>query len=144
MKLLLLPPSASTTTTRLVKKLAKVVMKLKTAMLLNQTKGIIAMFFGRTQAKELCKFKKRYECKHSIATKELAVTITLLQGCFLDNIDCYNKSRCIRQREKLRKDLLFCCCEGDYCNHEFSWEPLSNDTPRLTGKQIFILKFHLY
>jgi len=54
------------------------------------------------------------------------------KGCFLDNIDCYNKSRCIRQREKLRKDLLFCCCEGDYCNHEFSWEPLSNDTPRLT------------
>nr|CAH0110600.1 unnamed protein product [Daphnia galeata] len=51
------------------------------------------------------------------------------KGCFLNNFACYNQSKCVGQKEEPRKNLLFCCCEGDYCNREFSWEPLATETP---------------
>ena len=57
------------------------------------------------------------------------------QGCFLNNIDCYNQSKCVGRREEPRKNLLFCCCEGDYCNREFSWEPTATEAPSTNGER---------
>lgn len=51
----------------------------------------------------------------------------------MNNFGCYNQSKCVGQKEEPRKNLLFCCCEGDYCNKEFSWEPLATETPPTIG-----------
>lgn len=55
-----------------------------------------------------------------------------LKGCFLDNIDCYNKHECVAGREP-QKDLLFCCCEGNMCNRNFTWEPRPALVPEQPG-----------
>lgn len=47
----------------------------------------------------------------------------LLQGCFLNNVDCFNKDECVEKSEVPKKDLMFCCCEGDMCNQNFTWDP---------------------
>lgn len=51
------------------------------------------------------------------------------QGCFLNNIDCYDQPKCIEKREEPKKALMFCCCEGDMCNRNFTWEPVSTHPP---------------
>ncbi|XP_032690994.1 activin receptor type-2A [Odontomachus brunneus] len=56
-------------------------------------------------------------------------SIIKLKGCFLDSNDCYNKPKCIENTER-RKDLFFCCCDGNMCNEDFSFEPL----PTLSSK----------
>ncbi|XP_071444797.1 activin receptor type-2A isoform X1 [Hetaerina americana] len=52
-----------------------------------------------------------------------------LKGCFLDNISCYDQQQCIEKREEPMKQLMFCCCEGDMCNSNFTWEPSPTHSP---------------
>lgn len=47
----------------------------------------------------------------------------LSQGCFLNNMECYDKPKCVEKRPESKKNLNFCCCEGDMCNKDFAWEP---------------------
>lgn len=46
-----------------------------------------------------------------------------LKGCFLNNEDCYNKTDCVDRARKPKNHYLFCCCEGNMCNQNFTWEP---------------------
>ncbi|KAB0802920.1 hypothetical protein PPYR_05106 [Photinus pyralis] len=46
-----------------------------------------------------------------------------LKGCFLNNEDCYNKTACVERAQKPKNSYLFCCCEGNMCNQNFTWEP---------------------
>ncbi|XP_066993322.1 activin receptor type-2A isoform X2 [Anabrus simplex] len=52
-----------------------------------------------------------------------------LKGCFVNNIECYDQRKCVENREP-KKELLFCCCEGDMCNQNFTWEPQPADPPK--------------
>ncbi|XP_046735488.1 activin receptor type-2A isoform X1 [Diprion similis] len=45
-----------------------------------------------------------------------------LKGCFLDNKDCYDKAQCIEKRNE-RTKLFFCCCDGNMCNQNYTWDP---------------------
>ncbi|KAK9693136.1 Activin types I and II receptor domain [Popillia japonica] len=57
-----------------------------------------------------------------------SATITM-KGCFLNNEDCYNKSECIAKSHTPNNKLLFCCCEGNMCNQNFTWEPEPTPPP---------------
>ncbi|KAJ8676304.1 hypothetical protein QAD02_012091 [Eretmocerus hayati] len=52
-----------------------------------------------------------------------------LKGCFLDNRECYDKQHCIQKGESSKKSIFFCCCEGNMCNRNFSWEPQTTKPP---------------
>lgn len=57
------------------------------------------------------------------------IVLLYSQGCFLNNIDCYDQPKCVEKREEPKKALMFCCCEGDMCNRNFTWEPVSTHSP---------------
>ncbi|KAJ9577356.1 hypothetical protein L9F63_006100, partial [Diploptera punctata] len=74
-----------------------------------------------------------------------------LKGCFLNNIDCYDQPKCVEKREEPKKSLMFCCCEGDMCNRNFTWEPVSTLSPPseavpkpVTGRNEDVLPVALY
>ncbi|CAL7934195.1 unnamed protein product [Xylocopa violacea] len=50
-------------------------------------------------------------------------SIIKLKGCFLDSNDCYDRPHCIENSAQRKKDLFFCCCDGNMCNQNFTWEP---------------------
>lgn len=54
-----------------------------------------------------------------------------LQGCFLNNIECQGQKQCKEKKEERKPNgLMFCCCEGDYCNSDILWDPIPT-TPRI-------------
>ncbi|XP_044261805.1 activin receptor type-2A isoform X2 [Tribolium madens] len=47
-----------------------------------------------------------------------------LKGCFLNSEQCYDKTECVETSPKSKKPKhMFCCCEGNMCNQNFTWEP---------------------
>lgn len=64
--------------------------------------------------------------------------IVLFQGCFLNNADCFDQQRCVEKRGELKKQLMFCCCEGDMCNRDFTWEPQPSTAPTLDSESLQI------
>nr|XP_023015865.1 activin receptor type-2A isoform X1 [Leptinotarsa decemlineata]XP_023015866.1 activin receptor type-2A isoform X1 [Leptinotarsa decemlineata] len=46
-----------------------------------------------------------------------------LKGCFLNGADCVNQKKCVERAHTPKNNLFYCCCEGDMCNSDFSWEP---------------------
>ncbi|XP_014214028.1 activin receptor type-2A [Copidosoma floridanum] len=48
---------------------------------------------------------------------------TKLKGCFLDSKECYDKQRCVEKNADRKKQHFFCCCDGNMCNRNFSWDP---------------------
>ncbi|KAL6446082.1 hypothetical protein ACFW04_001024 [Cataglyphis niger] len=63
-------------------------------------------------------------------------TVIKLKGCFLDSNDCYDKSQCIEDNPERKKDLFFCCCDGDMCNQNFSWNPHPTTSSKPTQPSI--------
>lgn len=59
-----------------------------------------------------------------------------LKGCFLNNIDCYDQPKCVEKREEPKKQLMFCCCEGNMCNRNFTWEPAPTPPPTPQPKSV--------
>ncbi|KAK6644413.1 hypothetical protein RUM43_000680 [Polyplax serrata] len=55
-----------------------------------------------------------------------------LKGCFTNNVDCYNQYECIEKKEKPPRDVMFCCCEGDMCNRNFTWQPVPSPPPNIS------------
>ncbi|XP_026823460.1 activin receptor type-2B isoform X1 [Rhopalosiphum maidis] len=54
-----------------------------------------------------------------------------LKGCFLNNVECQGQNQCKDKKEEIKPNgLMFCCCEGDYCNSEILWDPIPT-TPRI-------------
>uniref|UniRef100_A0AAY4AW94 Serine/threonine-protein kinase receptor n=1 Tax=Denticeps clupeoides TaxID=299321 RepID=A0AAY4AW94_9TELE len=43
------------------------------------------------------------------------------QGCWLDDVNCYDSAECVERREV--SDIFFCCCEGNMCNEKFFYNP---------------------
>lgn len=62
-----------------------------------------------------------------------------LQGCFLNNIDCQDKSECVGSN-KTTQNLKFCCCEGNFCNKEFSWVDIPVNTTVHGNFLLFLLQ----
>uniref|UniRef100_A0A8D9EN31 receptor protein serine/threonine kinase n=1 Tax=Cacopsylla melanoneura TaxID=428564 RepID=A0A8D9EN31_9HEMI len=68
-----------------------------------------------------------------------------MKGCFLNNMECYDKPKCVEKRPESKKNLNFCCCEGDMCNKDFAWEPvplpppMNNTTPIATDSHPVII-----
>ncbi|CAH1971214.1 unnamed protein product [Acanthoscelides obtectus] len=57
-------------------------------------------------------------------------TITVsLKGCFLNAADCVNQTKCVEKSQNPKNNLLYCCCEGNMCNTNFSWEPAPTEPP---------------
>lgn len=65
-----------------------------------------------------------------------SVNLTM-KGCFLYNEDCYSQ-KCVA-RVANNTGMMFCCCEGNYCNKEFSLEVTPTTAKPLQGKRY--LKF---
>lgn len=68
---------------------------------------------------------------HCFATwKNTSGTIEIVkQGCWLDDVNCYDSSECVEAKES--PDVFFCCCEGSMCNEKFLYSP---DTQAVQSK----------
>ncbi|XP_063974478.1 activin receptor type-2A [Diachasmimorpha longicaudata] len=52
-----------------------------------------------------------------------------LKGCFLDSQECYDKNQCVERHGDRVKKLFFCCCEGNMCNQNYTWDPQPTEPP---------------
>ncbi|XP_053900423.1 activin receptor type-2A isoform X1 [Malaclemys terrapin pileata] len=61
--------------------------------------------------------------RHCFATwKNISGSIDIVkQGCWLDDINCYDRTDCIEKKDS--PDVFFCCCEGNMCNERFFYFP---------------------
>ncbi|CAG0889733.1 unnamed protein product, partial [Darwinula stevensoni] len=68
-----------------------------------------------------------------------------MKGCWLDNDECYDRYDCQGYRIRTN-DLVFCCCEGELCNSEFSYNPDSapNEALPSKGEKPFYSNFGLH
>ncbi|XP_033610094.1 activin receptor type-2A isoform X1 [Cryptotermes secundus] len=82
-----------------------------------------------TQECEQPEPEKRNHCFVLWQNNSMGKPYIKLKGCFLNNIDCYDQPKCVEKREEPKKALMFCCCEGDMCNRNFTWEPVSTHSP---------------
>ncbi|XP_066257083.1 activin receptor type-2A [Euwallacea similis] len=46
-----------------------------------------------------------------------------LKGCLLNNEVCHDQTLCVERTHTPKNNVLFCCCEGDMCNQDFTWDP---------------------
>lgn len=61
--------------------------------------------------------------------RETKKSTAVLKGCFLDNKDCYDKPQCVEKSSDVKKKMLFCCCDGNMCNQNFTWDPQPTEPP---------------
>ncbi|XP_058804679.1 activin receptor type-2A [Phymastichus coffea] len=54
-----------------------------------------------------------------------------LKGCFLDSKECYDKQHCVEKNADRKKQHFFCCCDGNMCNKNFSWDPQPTQPPHV-------------
>lgn len=61
--------------------------------------------------------------KHCFATwKNLSGVVEVVkQGCWLDDVNCYDKNECVEKKDT--PEVFFCCCEGNLCNEKFFYSP---------------------
>ncbi|RMC18859.1 hypothetical protein DUI87_04755 [Hirundo rustica rustica] len=61
--------------------------------------------------------------RHCFATwKNISGSIEIVkQGCWLDDINCYDRNDCIEKKDS--PEVFFCCCEGNMCNERFFYFP---------------------
>ncbi|KAF3857411.1 hypothetical protein F7725_009270 [Dissostichus mawsoni] len=61
--------------------------------------------------------------RHCFATwKNVSGAVEVVkQGCWLDDVNCYDSSECLEKKES--PDVFFCCCEGNMCNEKFLYAP---------------------
>nr|CAD7395176.1 unnamed protein product [Timema poppensis] len=57
-----------------------------------------------------------------------------VQGCFLNHMACYDQPRCVEKKPEPSKSLMFCCCEGNLCNRNFTWEPAPTSPPTIDSE----------
>ncbi|XP_066600367.1 activin receptor type-2B [Prorops nasuta] len=60
---------------------------------------------------------------------ETKKSVIQLKGCFLDAAECYDQADCVERNPDTKNGLLFCCCDGDMCNQNFTWRPLPTQPP---------------
>ncbi|KAK3543951.1 hypothetical protein QTP70_031859 [Hemibagrus guttatus] len=47
--------------------------------------------------------------------------VIVKQGCWLDDVNCYDSTECVERKEG--PEVFFCCCEGNMCNEKFFYNP---------------------
>uniref|UniRef100_A0A8C9WMT7 Serine/threonine-protein kinase receptor n=1 Tax=Scleropages formosus TaxID=113540 RepID=A0A8C9WMT7_SCLFO len=69
-------------------------------------------------------FGEKDKRRHCFATwKNVSGSIEIVkQGCWLDDVNCYDSSECVERKDG-PPDVFFCCCEGNMCNEKFSYSP---------------------
>ncbi|KAG1656539.1 Activin receptor type-2B [Nymphon striatum] len=80
-----------------------VIYMLKSVNSQKQTKEHIVMCYGK-MTPQVSKFSKRARC-------------------WLNQASCYDKKQCIETRKDGKRNLLFCCCDGDMCNEAMYHNP---------------------
>ncbi|KAL8183284.1 UNVERIFIED_CONTAM: Activin receptor type-2A [Gekko kuhli] len=72
--------------------------------------------------------------RHCFATwKNISGSIEIVkQGCWLDDINCYDRTNCIEKKDS--PEVFFCCCEGNMCNERFFYFPEMEVTQLLGNK----------
>lgn len=84
--------------------------------------------------------EKRTHCfvlwHYNNATRKMTVK---MKGCFLNNVDCFDKEQCVEKSETPKKDLMFCCCEGDMCNQNFTWDPTPTQAAPVNSNQAVLV-----
>nr|XP_032802298.1 activin receptor type-2B-like isoform X2 [Petromyzon marinus] len=73
-------------------------------------------------ASELCD-GERDKRQHCYATwRNSSGTVRLeRRGCWLDDFNCYDRTECVETTENPM--VFFCCCNGDFCNGNFKYQP---------------------
>ncbi|XP_049609238.1 activin receptor type-2A isoform X1 [Syngnathus scovelli] len=71
--------------------------------------------------------------RHCFSTwKNISGTVEIVkQGCWLDDMNCYDSNECVEKKEN--PDVFFCCCEGNMCNERFLYIP--DTTPQSDTQQ---------
>ncbi|XP_027764376.1 activin receptor type-2A [Empidonax traillii] len=74
--------------------------------------------------------------RHCFATwKNISGSIEIVkQGCWLDDINCYDRNDCIEKKDS--PEVFFCCCEGNMCNERFFYFP-EMEVTQLTSLALF-------
>uniref|UniRef100_A0A8C1KNS6 Activin A receptor type 2Ab n=1 Tax=Cyprinus carpio TaxID=7962 RepID=A0A8C1KNS6_CYPCA len=64
---------------------------------------------------------KRQHCFSTWKNRSGAIEM-VKQGCWLDDVNCYDRyDECVERKEN--PDVFFCCCEGNMCNKKFHYSP---------------------
>ncbi|TRZ01019.1 hypothetical protein DNTS_016666 [Danionella cerebrum] len=71
---------------------------------------------------ELCsgENEKRLHCFSTWKNRSGSIEM-LKQGCWLDDVNCYDSNECVERKEN--PDVFFCCCEGNMCNGKIHYNP---------------------
>uniref|UniRef100_A0A8C1KLP9 Activin A receptor type 2Ab n=1 Tax=Cyprinus carpio TaxID=7962 RepID=A0A8C1KLP9_CYPCA len=64
---------------------------------------------------------KRQHCFSTWKNRSGAIEM-VKQGCWLDDVNCYDSSECVERKEN--PDVFFCCCEGNMCNKKFHYNTI--------------------
>ena len=95
---------------------------------------------GRNQTEE-CKYAPMNEVRACFAVWKNTSDdgfVMQNQGCWDSGIDCLDRTQCI-SGSTVTEDTFFCCCIGDLCNGEVSYQPVAVDPPTSTeGKDVFL------
>ncbi|KAF2901915.1 hypothetical protein ILUMI_04271 [Ignelater luminosus] len=67
-----------------------------------------------------------------------------LKGCFLNTEECYDKQECIEKADKSNKGFWFCCCEGNMCNQNLTWDPTSTEPTPVKAMEPAPNDFNVY
>ncbi|XP_030611986.1 activin receptor type-2B-like isoform X2 [Archocentrus centrarchus] len=71
---------------------------------------------------ELCEDEKdkRSHCYASWRNNSGSIEL-VKKGCWLDDFNCYDRQECVATEES--PQVFFCCCEGNFCNQQFTHLP---------------------
>ncbi|XP_064644374.1 activin receptor type-2A-like [Lineus longissimus] len=60
------------------------------------------------------------------------------KGCWMNQHDCQMKTDCVHKGAQGATSTFFCCCEGNYCNSNYTFIPVP-PTPKPTGEDLPII-----
>lgn len=107
----------------------------------NSTKGANCSSVEECQTPE---DDKRSHCYVLWTPGENGKPNIFLKGCFLNYEACYDKTDCVEKtpRKTTGKQHMFCCCEGDMCNKNFTWDPApTTEAPPSSSEYFIVLNF---
>lgn len=71
---------------------------------------------------------RKHQCFVVWTIEPNGTTTVTLKGCFLHE-ECIGQPRCVEKAYAPRNNVLFCCCDGDMCNENYTWEPEPTELP---------------
>jgi len=52
-----------------------------------------------------------------------------MKGCWLDSRDCYDRTKCVENKQNEKDGHFFCCCDGNMCNEQLYYHPIPTSSP---------------